>query len=495
MNKPSRLVVIDLDGLRRDAFRETLAAGDLPHIEHIVGGRDGETACHVDALSTAPSITFAAQASIITGQHPAAHGIPGNESFDRLGRISKGRPRHFGFDVGYTLAVDDAVAVFTGDGLASRLLSRETPTLYEIASERGLTSTVVHHMYARGADAWLRPDIVDIARFTKGKGVLGFEAGEYDAGMLDRLIAHLDEGNRPDVLTTYFMGLDHHSHAHGPSSQPAYLREVIDPQIGRLLDALAARKMLENTLFVLVSDHGQTEIVADDRHAIRLGFPFDRELGHVFSALGLDVHDIPGEDPACDAVMGLNGGLAYVYLRHRAGRWAIPPRYAEDVLPVAQAFFDMNALGAYEDELQGSLELILARNAEREGWQGEYRAYLGSGRTQPFADYLAAHPELDYPDAVNRIRLATAVGTGDLILVAKEGFYFSTPMTGMHGGLCRGQSEVVLTFGWPGASADAVTWLRETIEGVVDDRCAGEGDRQPSVADMMPAALALMRWQ
>ncbi len=501
MKGPSRLVVIDLDGLRRDVFREALAAGDLPNVERIVGGRDGAMACHVDALSTAPSITFTAQASIFTGQHPRAHGIPGNESFDRLGRISKGRPRHFGFDVGYTLAVDDAVAVFTGDGLASRLLSRETPTLYEVASEHGgsvelaevLASTVVHHMYARGADAWLRPDIVDIARFTKGKGALGLEAGKYDAEMLDRLVAHLDEGNRPDVLTTYFMGLDHHSHAHGPSSQPGYLREVIDPQIGRLLEALAAHGMLHGALFVLVSDHGQVEVTPDDRHAIRLGFPFDRELGHVFSALGLDVHDIPGEDPACDAVMGLNGGLAHVYLQHRAERWADPPRYTEDVLPVAQAFFDMNQIGMYDDELQGSLELILLRDAERAGWQGEYRVYLGSGRTQPFADYLAAHPELDYPDAANRIRLATSAGTGDLILVAKEGFYFATPMLGMHGGLLRGESETVLTFAWPDASADEITWLRETTEGVVADRCAGEGNRQPSVADMMPVALAVWR--
>jgi hypothetical protein len=495
VKKPCRLVIIDLDGLRRDAFRETLAAGDLPHIERIVGEQDGQSACHVDALSTAPSITFAAQASIVTGRHPGAHAIPGNESFDRLGRISKGHPRHFGFDVGYTLAVDDAVAVFTGAGLASRLLSHETPTLYEIASNRGLTSTVIHHMYARGADTWLRPEIVDIARFTKGKGVLGLEAGVYDAEMIDRSIAHLDAGNHPDVLTTYFMGLDHHSHVHGPSSQPTYLRQVVDPQVGRLLDTLAAHRMLKCALFVLVSDHGQTQVTPDDRHTIRLGFPFDRELGHVFAALGLDVHDVPGEDPACDAVMGLNGGLAYVYLRHRTGPWSTPPRYAEDVLPVAQAFLDMNALGMYEDELRGSTELVLVRDTEREGWQAQYRAYLGGGRTQPFADYLAAHPELDYPDAVNRIRLAASAGTGDLILLAKEGFYFSTPTVGIHGGLCRGQSEAVLTFAWPGASADDITWLRETVEGIVADRCADEGHRQPSVADVMPVALTLMGWQ
>ncbi|MBU0703839.1 MAG: alkaline phosphatase family protein [Chloroflexi bacterium] len=493
MRKPGHLVLIDVDGLRRDVFRAALTAGDLPNVERIVGGREGETACHVDALSTAPSITFAAQASIFTGQHPGRHGIAGNESFDRLGRISSGRPRHFGFDVGYTLAVDDAVRVFS-DGLASQLLNRETPTLYEIASANDMTSAVAYNMYARGADAWLPPDVVEIARFTKGKGVLGLEASQYDGGMLDCLIAHLDAGNRPDLLTAYFMGLDHHSHVHGPTSQPAYLRDVIDPQIGRLLDALAARGMLAGALFALVSDHGQIEVVPDDRHSIRLGFPFDRELGHLFESLGLDVHDLPGEDPACDAVMGLNGGLAHVYLQHRAARWAAPPRHAEDVLPVAESFRQMNESGKYEESLRNSLDLILVRDAEREGWQGEYRVYLGNGETQPFADYLALHPELGYADPVNRIRLAASPMTGDLILVAdgRAGYYFGGPTTGVHGGLLPEESEVVLTFALPGGSSGEIVWLRETVAGVVAGRCVGEGNRQPSLADLTPAALALL---
>lgn len=492
MEKPSRLVVIDIDGLRRDVFREALAAGDLPNIERIVGGREGETACHVEALSTAPSITFAAQASIFTGAHPDAHGIPGNECFDRLGCISAGRPRHFGFDVGDTLAVDDAVRVFT-DGLASQLLSRETPTLYEITAARGMTSAVVYHMYARGADAWLPPNVVDIARFTKGPGRLGLEAAAYDAKMLDRLIERLDAGYSPDVLTVYFMGLDHHSHAHGPASQPIYLRETVDPQIGRLIGALKARGMLAGALFVLVSDHGQVEAIPDDRHSIRLGFPFDRELGHLFEALGLDVHDVPGEDPNCDAVVGLNGGLAHVYLQRKSGRWADPPCY-EEVLRVAEAFHQMNATGKYEDELQDSLELILARDAEHEGWQGEYRVYLDNGATQSFADYLAARPELDYPDAAHRIRLAASAMTGDLILIAngREGFYFGAPTRGVHGGLLRGESEAVLTFAYPAGDKAEIAWLRETVASVIARRCADEGGRAPSVADMTPAVLALM---
>jgi hypothetical protein len=193
-------------------------------------------------------------------------------------------------------------------------------------------------------------------------------------------------------------------------------------------------------------------------------------------------------------VMGLNGGLAHVYLQHRAGHWADPPRYEEDVLPVAEAFRQMNETGKYEDELQGSLELILARDAEHEGWRGEYHVYLGDGRTQPLADYLAAHPELDYADAVNRIRLAASAATGDLILAAngREGYYFGAPTTGVHGGLYPGESEVVLTFACPGGSAEEIAWLRETVTGVIADRVVNEDGREPSVADMIPTVLVLL---
>ena len=495
LKRPTSLVIIDIDGLRRDVFLKALDDGVIPNITRIVGGRDVARACHVDAVSTAPSITFTAQASIVTGRHPREHGVPGNESFDRFGRISNGRPRHFGFDVGDTLAVDDAVAVFT-DGLASRFLHSATPTLYEMAARRGVDSAVFYHMYARGAEVWRPPNVLDIARFTKGRGVLGMGTGQYDAGMLKQLVRYLDAGRRPGVLMAYFMGLDHHSHLHGPGSQSEYLRDVIDPQIGLLLDALVRHGMLDGALFALVSDHGQVDAVPDDRHSLRLGFPFDLELVHIFNALGLDVHDIPGEDPNCDAVMGLNGGLAHVYLQRRDGRWADRPRYAEDVLPVAEAFRQMDAQGRYAEELHDTLDAILVRNVERDGWEAEYRAYVGEGRTQPLADYLAARPELNYVDPVDRLRSAAGATGGDLLLVAKgrEGYYFGGPTRGVHGGLLPGESDPVLTFGYPGGDAESTTWLRETVNGVIADRSGNENNRNASIVDMVPVVLALLAW-
>jgi len=495
MSEPRALMIIDIDGLRRDVFEAALQSGSLPSFERILGGPTGEAAFQVPAVSTAPSITFTAQASIVTGTHPGVHGIIGNESFDRFGRISDGRPRHFGFDVGDTLAADDAVNVFR-QGLASRALRSRAPTLYEKFALRRLPSAVFYHMYARGASFWRPPNLIDIARFTKGRGVLGLEAGQYDAGMLRNLGAYLHTAERPSVVMAYFMGLDHHSHLHGPDTQAEYLAGTLDAQMGQLLTVLEQQGWLDDTLFAIVSDHGQINAIPDDRHSLRLGFPFDLELVHVFSALGLDVHDKPGEDPGCDAVMGLNGGLAHVHLQRHDGRWADPPYFEADVLRVAQAFHDMNTRGRYAPELQETLELVLVRNVEAHGWDADYEVVLESGQRWPLSAYLEAHPELAYIDAANRLSLMISEAAGDLLLIARgrDGYYFGGPQRGVHGGLLAGESEPVLVLAYPGGNGESITHLHQTFERALRERCAAEGGRQPSVADMVPLVESLLGW-
>jgi hypothetical protein len=64
--------------------------------------------------------------------------------------------------------------------------------------------------------------------------------------------------------------------------------------------------------------------------------------------------------------------------------------------------------------------------------------------------------------------------------------------TGVHGGLYPEESEVVLTFAYPSGSPDEIAWLRETVAGVLADRRANEGGREPSVADMIPTVLVLL---
>ena len=94
--------------------------------------------------------------------------------------------------------------IFCGEGLR-----------IERAARRGLRSMVSHHMLPRGAQTWLRPDLLEIARYTKGGGLLGMSSIDYDGQMLHKAVRHLKQGERPDVLTLYFMGVDHRSHRVG----------------------------------------------------------------------------------------------------------------------------------------------------------------------------------------------------------------------------------------------------------------------------------------
>ena len=495
MIRPERLVILDIDGLRRDVLAVELERG-LPALGTVLAG-----GAHLAAVSAAPSITFCCQASLFTGAAPGRHGIAGNQFFDRLGRSNRGLPRFYAFDVGDSLAVEDAVRVFTGPvGLLGEVIAADTPTLYEMAARRGLTSAVMYHMLARGANHWEKPDLVDIARFTKGGGLLGLTAEAYDGEMLQKTLAYLrqsaGQGRCPDILTLYFMGLDHHSHQHGPRAQADYLRRVVDAQVARLLEELQAQNILAGTLFAVVSDHGQIEVHHDDRHSLRMSFPFERELATLFDALGLDVNDKPGEGAQGDAVIASNGGLAHIYLRRRPGEWSAPPRFAEDVLPVARAFWRAHRTGETCPDLLGGLALVLARDVEQAGWQAPYQAVTPEGIMLPLEAYLADHPDVQTLDAVNRLDALAGPNCGDLLLASNyaDGFYFGAPLSGTHGGLHPEDSGSVLSFGWPSASGAQVEWLRTTVAAAAAERCRAENGRLPGVMDLVPIVNVVMDW-
>lgn len=483
---PQKFILLDIDGLRPDVFHAALDANAIPHIAALVG--DG---LHIPAVAPAPSITFCSQACLFTGAHPGEHGVPGNQFFDRFGTNSGGVPRHYAFDVGDTLAVDDAVRVFTGGLAAGRL---QVPTIYERLSDHGRTSVVAGNMYARGASNWIKPKLSNIARFTKGGNLFGMKSREYDQYILDQLVAHIHTGGLPDLTTLYFMGLDHESHAHGPDpAQYEYLVHHVDPMVGEFW---AAVQEAENAppLVVVFSDHGQIRVIPDDPHSLKIGFPFDVELGHFFKDLGLDVHDFPGEDPNCDAVMALNGGLAYVYLQNKNGHWADPPVFERDVLPVAKAFWEAHASGAHAEELRGALAGVLVRNVEAEGWKAGFQALTPDGSVQSLEEWFASQPDGLYIDPVHRLRHHTGKFSGDIILISRyaEGYYFGKEIRGVHGGLHPEDSRATLAYGWPGS--DAADWEQAAgmIRQAIEARCAREDGRMAATCDMLTGLEAVI---
>ena len=83
------------------------------------------------------------------------------------------------------------------------------------------------------------------------------------AARVDTVLGWLGEPTttRPRLATLYFEPLDEVSHDHGPDSPEVHaaIREA-DAAIGRLLDGLSARRLLDEVNLVIVSDHGMAAV-------------------------------------------------------------------------------------------------------------------------------------------------------------------------------------------------------------------------------------------
>ena len=488
--QPDHVVIIDIDGLRPDVFRQALAEGRLPNFSRLFGGDQMPRGMQIPILATAPSSTFVSQASLFTGAHPAQHMVLGNEYFDRLGLISGGTPRHFGFNVGETYSADDAMRAFL-DGLASKAL--QAPTLYEQLSDRGWRAVVIGHMYARGAE-WLRPSLVSLARLTKGGKLFGIEAEEFDRHLLEKGLDYLEEHGLPPILTQYFLGIDHLSHAHGPVAQDAYLTGTLDGFVGELLDSIAGVKAEHsNIFFVVCSDHGEIGVIPDERHALQVGSGSERGIGDLFEALDVDVMDFPGEDPDSQAVFSGDGGLAQVYLKPQDADWGQAPEF-DRLLTMGQAFWQASNSARYTPMLEGALAAVLVRDAQDEGWNSPYRALMPDGELLALSRFFVAQPDGLYADPVQRLNHMSCATSGDLLLLSRyeQGFYFSGPTTGVHGGLHPEDSSATLAYGWPDATQDAWQAAKRIIRQAIEARCQKEAGRQAGTVDMLTGLLAVL---
>ena len=285
-----------------------------------------------------------------------------------------------------------------------------------------------------------------------------------DNSAVDSVVDRLAHGGSPDVLTVYLYGTDLYAHvaSEGPDrARRGYLRDVVDPALGKLVARLRASGRLDREWVVVTSDHGHTEVMSDHAHALGDGdAPRD-----VVRAAGFRVRPfkrrVAADDPF-SAVLAYGGATAYVYLadrsqcpgEHDACAWQNPPRYREDVLPVAEAFRRANASGP---QLRGALEMILVREprpVERDDLP--FEVYIGDGKTMPVEAYLAQHPHPGYVAFAERLH-DLAVGphgerAGDILLLAHDTerddladrFYFAHEYHSWHGSPSRGDSEIPL---------------------------------------------------
>lgn len=514
------LLVLALDGVGRELLYSMLQNGELPELAGLLGSDDGRAFphgyLHEGLLATLPSSTLAAWAGIFTGVPSAENGVAGNEYFVReTATLAAPAP--------VSLTDPSTVLATYTDGYANKLLA--VPTVYERVRETRRREGrpdpsiwVSMSQFHAGADRLLmagRTVMADaFGELLKGAASDEAARGLYaslDREVIDTVVDTLKANDPPHVLTIYLTGTDHYAHGSelGPDvARRRYLREVLEPALAKLRVALDAKHALDERTVMLVSDHGHTAVLHDAEHALSTDEGGNdppsvlRHAGYRLRpfALETDAGDVS------DAVLAYGGAMAYLYLADRstcgaadAGAggcdWKRPPRFEEDVLPAADAFFEASRTGRGAPGLKGTLDLVLTRRPRAQPEEDlPFEVYVGHGKLEPLGAWLAAHPHPTYVDTERRLR-ELSVGklgerAGDVLLLAHNGdrekvedrYYFAELYRSWHGSPSAQDSEIPLVVAHRRKSgAELARFVRDAL---------GDRPRQCDVAKIMLAALA-----
>ncbi|CAN5891806.1 hypothetical protein BH11MYX2_BH11MYX2_33830 [soil metagenome] len=489
----SQILLLAIDGASRDQLYELLRAGQLPNLAELLGG-DSLAHAYLDEhfLSNLPSTTMPAWSSALTGVGAAETGVPNNEYWIR-------ETKTFACPAPVTFSDAAPTLEIYTDGYLGRLI--EVPTVYERIHEQdpaALVWVVMNHVF-RGADRTLLTKRTVMLRAFEGfaekvaRKVLTKEESrkiyaDLDNAAIENLTSKLKDGPTPDVLTLYISGTDLYAHiaTEGPDeARREYLTEVVNPALAKVVKAMRERNMLENRWVIVTADHGHTQVIHDEQHAIgtseedtpgvlhKVGFktrPFEREVSK---------HD------TFNSVLAYGGAIAFVYLADRSKcdgtkpcAWTDPPRYREDVLAVADALYRSNEDGVIATKMKGTLDMVLVRRPKPVAEVDlPFEVYIGDGHTQSIDAYLNTHPHRTYIDVAGRLK-ELAVGphgerAGDIMLIAHNGdratpeerFYFeAVPYRSWHGSPSKQDSEIPLIVANPRHSTTAIQpWVNNLL--------------------------------
>jgi hypothetical protein len=432
-----RVILVLADGLRPDIAQERLLAGDLPNLAAMLeSGGIGRS------VTVFPSTTNVAYLPFLTGCTPGRCNVPASRWLDR--RLYGGHPW------------GDREAVRSYCGYQSARLDRDFPpdvqTVFELIPE----SLAVFTPISRGLTSERDPS----RRQRKLWGAVAHLIVPLHQHADDVVALHLLRAVEQPwrFIFAQFPAIDGFSHFRGVDAPPV-LRALrhIDEVVGRLRQRLIARGEMDDTLILLVSDHGGAPV---HTHL---------DLADWFRARGVPTlsHPILWARRPRAAVMVSGNGAATVYARPgepRGERWPLPRLRRPESFGVPE---DLVAALIREP----AVALLAAESGDggirvvsREG-EAELRRVAGEVSYLPLTadplsvggpclrsdrDWLEATWQDPLPDAaVQLLDQFRASRTGDLVVVAHEGFDFRRRYEvpahrAGHGSLVRSHMQIPL---------------------------------------------------
>jgi arylsulfatase A-like enzyme len=450
-----RVLILVVDGLRPDYVTEEL----MPRLNAL--GREGFRGLAHHAVF--PTVTRVNGPSIFTGRLPNGHGLLGNSVY--LPDVDASR----------TLNASVAADLRLIDQATNGVLLT-APSLGELLTERGLTYFAAASgssgsgllMNHTGAGAGLvhyefsLPDSLapivsevlgPIPEIPEGSNAVPLAAWAIDVLLrigIDRADA--------DVLSLWLTEPDGTGHSEGIGS-PAMLETLrqLDGEIGRLLDGLADRGLLERTNILVTSDHGfstHNGEISVNRLLVDAGLKESAQSTDVAVA-GDAIHVREGGQGRVDAIVRLlqeTDWIGPVFTRG-VGPDAVLGSHAGTV--------SFQAIGWDHPRSADILTSAGWSDAENEyGWRGEVltTGTAGHGSSSPWdvrATFIAAGP------AIKR-NVVSPVATGNIDIVPTTLALLGQPVpAGLDG---RVLSEVLVTGPQPGEVSFAEDPVSTSVE-------------------------------
>lgn len=234
-----RCIILLADGSRPDVFETLMQKGDLPHLSRECAEKGG----YKSITSVFPSTTGPAYLPYLTGCYPGTCNVPGIRWFDKAA-YAKGLMRK-------TPGHRSYVGIETG--LINKDMSPAVQTLFELLpNSYNILNAVYRGVHpSRNLTRWSRIWMLYYAHLTDHWSFIDSKAR-----------AHLMHAIKQDFdfIFAVFPGIDEYAHRSYPT-QDAVLEQYrfVDRAFGEMVEALKKKGEWDETLFLLVSDHGLSQ--------------------------------------------------------------------------------------------------------------------------------------------------------------------------------------------------------------------------------------------
>ncbi len=233
-NAQDGAIIFFVDGLNAERFQRMLEANELPTFKKYF--LDRGLYCP-RAVTSIPSITLAAQTSLVTGLFPGHHAVTGTRWFDRNQLIWRN------------------YATISQKNLVD--YDYQAANIYEQFPDRSTFS--LFFQLHRQATEFVENRIRGGASY----GLAMFELTDRLTLHQMRMVARTarNDGRFPAITIVYLLATDFQAYRHGETS-PQYVAAIkhADRQMGRVLGDIERAGLLDRLTLVVTSDHGMVDV-------------------------------------------------------------------------------------------------------------------------------------------------------------------------------------------------------------------------------------------